>query len=276
MSYPAMVFRVMIATPSDVQTERGMIREVIHEWNVVHSKKTQVVLLPIGWETHSVPTIGARPQEALNQQMVRDCDLLVAVFWTRLGTDTGKAESGTVEEINEHVNAGKPAMLYFSNTPVMPSSIDQVQYAALTAFKQSYKGKSLFHEYGSHVEFKALFARQLAMKVQDALLPDVPSSDLIEERLSLQTRLSEDARRLLLAAAGHDGKILCVRHMGGAIVQAAGQNMCVDNSGREIARWEGALQELRDCALVRDRGYKGEVFEVTQKGYQLTDQLKQG
>ena len=276
MSYPAMVFRVMIATPSDVQAERGIIRDAIHEWNIMHSTTARVVLLPIGWETHSVPTIGERPQEALNEQMVRDCDLLVAVFWTRLGTDTGKAESGTVEEINEHVNAGKPAMLYFSNTPVMPSSIDQAQYAALTAFKNSYKGKSLFHEYGSHEQFRTDFTRQLVMKVQDALLPGVPASDLIEERLSIQTSLSEDAQRLLLAAAGHDGTVLCVHCLRGVSVQAAGQNMCEGNSRREIARWKGALEELRNCDLVRDRGHKGEVFEVTQKGYQLADQLKQG
>jgi len=264
----------MIATPSDVLAERNIIREVIHEWNVVHSKERRAVLLPVGWETHSVPTIGERPQEALNKQMVRGCDLLVAVFWTRLGTDTGKAESGTVEEINEHVNAGKPAMLYFSNTPVVPSSIDQAQYTALTDFKNSYKGKSLYQEYGSSEEFKAAFTRQLAQKVQDALLPQIPASDVIEKQLSIRTGISQDAQHLILAAAGGDGHILRIRSLSGTVVQAGDQNMCKDDSPREIARWEGALDELLRFALIKAVGYKGEVFEMTQKGFQLVDQLQ--
>jgi hypothetical protein len=36
------------------------------------------------------------------------------MFWTKLGTATGVAASGTVEEIDRFVAAGKPAMLYFS------------------------------------------------------------------------------------------------------------------------------------------------------------------
>lgn len=275
MSYPAMVFRVMIATPSDVQVERGIIREVIHDWNVVYSKKARAVLLPVGWETHSFPTIGERPQEALNEQMVRDSDLLVAVFWTRLGTDTGKAASGTIEEIEEHVNAGKPAMLYFSDAPVIPSSVDQTQYTALTDFKNSYKGKSLFHQYGSHEQFRMDFSRQFAMKVQDSLLPDVPQSNLIEDRLSMRTSLSEDAQQLLVAASAGDGRVWHIRHSSGCILKAGGQNLYEGNSPREAARWEGALQELLGVGLVQVRGYKGEVFEVTREGYQVADQLKQ-
>jgi len=57
MSYNAIVFNVMIASPGDVASERSIIREVIYEWNVVHSKDRNIVLLPIGWESHSSPEI---------------------------------------------------------------------------------------------------------------------------------------------------------------------------------------------------------------------------
>ena len=50
----------------------------------------------------------------LNDQLVDRCDILVGMFWTKLGTSTGVAASGTVEEIDRFVAAGKPAMLYFS------------------------------------------------------------------------------------------------------------------------------------------------------------------
>lgn len=37
MSYSAVVYKVMIASPSDVSAERSIIREVLSEWNVVNA-----------------------------------------------------------------------------------------------------------------------------------------------------------------------------------------------------------------------------------------------
>jgi hypothetical protein len=39
---------------------------------------------------------------------------LIGVFWTRVGTPTGIAESGTLEEIERVAAEGKLVMLYFS------------------------------------------------------------------------------------------------------------------------------------------------------------------
>ena len=135
MSYKSTVFKVMIASPSDVCAERTIIREVLAEWNAVHSEMRQVVLLPVGWETHSSPEMGDRPQAIINKQILKNCDLLVGVFWTRIGTATEDYPSGTVEEIEEHIKAGKPVMLYFSSAPVLPDSVEADQYAELKRFK---------------------------------------------------------------------------------------------------------------------------------------------
>ncbi|MDP4027978.1 MAG: hypothetical protein Q8P42_03295 [Gallionella sp.] len=51
MSYQATVFKVMIASPSDVAAERNVIREVITEWNNLNADARRTVLLSIGWET---------------------------------------------------------------------------------------------------------------------------------------------------------------------------------------------------------------------------------
>ena len=102
MGYNARVFNVMIASPSDVASERSIVREVIYEWNAIHSEKENIVLLPVGWESHSSPEMG-RPQEIINRQTVDKCDLLVGIFGTRIGTDTGEYDSGTIEEIERHI-----------------------------------------------------------------------------------------------------------------------------------------------------------------------------
>jgi len=74
MSYNAKVFNVMIASPGDVASERSIIREVVYEWNAVHSKSSNIVLLPIGWESHSSPEMGGSPQDIINCQILDKCD----------------------------------------------------------------------------------------------------------------------------------------------------------------------------------------------------------
>jgi hypothetical protein len=61
---------------------------------------------------------------AINRRLVHQCDLLVGMFWTKIGTRSGVAESGTVEEIDQFVAAGKPALLCFSGRPIDPNKID--------------------------------------------------------------------------------------------------------------------------------------------------------
>ena len=107
MVYDARVFNVMIASPSDVTVEREIVRNAVYEWNVVHAERTGCVLLPIHWESHAAPEMGERPQGIINRQLLKDADLVVAVFWTRVGSPTGTAPSGTIEEIEEHIGANK-------------------------------------------------------------------------------------------------------------------------------------------------------------------------
>src|SRR5882757_9688453 len=109
MSYNATIFNVMIASPGDVTVERNLAREAIHEWNAIHSVSRGIALMPIGWETHSHPSMEDRAQGVLNKQILNEADLLVAMFWTRIGTPTGEAVSGSVEEIERHISAGKSA-----------------------------------------------------------------------------------------------------------------------------------------------------------------------
>jgi len=90
MPYSATVYRVLVASPSDVVDERRAIPEIIHQWNRENSFSSKRVLEAVKWETHCTPEMGDRPQEIVNRQVVRDCDILIGVFWTRLGSPNGK------------------------------------------------------------------------------------------------------------------------------------------------------------------------------------------
>lgn len=68
MTFTATAVQVMIASPSDVSAERGVLRSVIADWNDLHTVRTGLVALPLAWESHSVPQMGARPQAILNER----------------------------------------------------------------------------------------------------------------------------------------------------------------------------------------------------------------
>mgnify|MGYP000857572955 FL=1 len=157
MSFYVKVFKVMIASPTDVHKERDIIREVLAKWNAVNSEPRGIVLLPVGWETHSTPEMGDHPHKILNKQILKDCDLLVGVFWTRIGTSTGDYPSGTVEEIEEHYKTGKPVMIYFSSAQVKPDEIDSKQYDELKMFKKTIEKRGFFKEYKNVDNFKEIF-----------------------------------------------------------------------------------------------------------------------
>jgi hypothetical protein len=93
--YHSSTLEVMVASPSDLTTARSSRSNAIHDWNAHESRAKHVVLLPVMWETHSWPEAGGHPQHILNRQLEDDADILVAVLWTRLGTPTPGASSGT-------------------------------------------------------------------------------------------------------------------------------------------------------------------------------------
>lgn len=280
MSYQATAHNVMIASPGDVQSERNIVREVIHEWNAIHSESRRIILMPLGWESHASPEMGVRPQQAINEQVLNRCDLLIGIFWTRIGTTTGEYTSGTVEEIERHTDAQRPAMLYFSNQPVLPDSIDPDQYGALKQFKASCQSKGLYETYESLSDFRAKFYRHLQLKLNDARwFPQGGSGPELDPNIfefpKRDPTLSKEAQQLLVEASeDSNGVILYLRYLNGTQLQTNAKNLIPSDDRRTVAKWESALQELVDEQLVIGRGHKGEVFEITTQGYSLADVLK--
>jgi nucleoside 2-deoxyribosyltransferase len=177
MPYDARVLQILVASPGDVSDERDTVVQVLHEWNAVNSRERGLVLMPLRWETDTTPEMGAHPQIIINRQIVDRSDMVVGIFWTRLGTPTTAAESGTAEEIGRVGAAGKPVMLYFSRAKVEPDSLDFAQYQRLREFKTKQYPAGLTEQYSSIVEFREKFTRQLAMRILDIIAEDAASSE---------------------------------------------------------------------------------------------------
>lgn len=278
MSYTATTFNVMIASPGDVASERAIVRDVVYEWNAVNSNSRKIVLLPIGWESHASPEMGAPAQTIINNQVLTKCDLLVGVFWTRIGTPTEQHLSGTVEEIENHINAGKPAMLYFSSQPVAMDTVDLDQVQRLKKFKESCQPRGLNESYDSHTDFKEKFYRHLQLKVNEhALFKTANETEIILNVVESSTaipKLTHEARVLLKEASlDTSGIIIRMHFIGGMDIQTNGKSLIIGNERREVAKWEDALTQLINTELVVARGVKGEVYEITNLGYQISDMI---
>ncbi|WP_146164551.1 hypothetical protein [Nitrosospira sp. Nsp2] len=148
----------------------------MQEWNDLNAAERRLVLLPLRWETHSAPKYGERPQEIINQQVVDRCDLLVGIFWTRVGSPTGMADSGTIEELERVASEGKPVMLYFSQAKQDPDKLDLEQLAKLREFKKKTFPHALVESYSDVIEFKDKLSKQIEMQLR-TLLAERAESD---------------------------------------------------------------------------------------------------
>jgi len=167
------------------------VPEVIHRWNATHSRETGAILESVLWETHSRPEMGDRPQGIINRQLGTMSDILIGTFWTRLGTRTGVAESGTAEEIEEFRKAGKPVLLYFSQIPAVPETIDQDQFRALLAYKEKLSKEGLYSAYGSIAELRDLVYRHLSSTIASIHRGPAPADPGDESQRSLQVFKSQ-------------------------------------------------------------------------------------
>lgn len=168
MARAAIVLRMLIASPSDVGKERDLMTQVIQEWNAVHSQRQKLVLEPIKWETHSYPAAGDRPQQVINEQIVRDADAVIGIFGCRLGTPTGRALSGTIEEIEELRKAGRHVALYFSDAPV-PRDADRGQLEALENYRRDREKDTLYSTFSTIEDLRQAATRHLPQIVSSVL-----------------------------------------------------------------------------------------------------------
>lgn len=278
MSFDARVFKIFIASPSDVSRERSIVRTVLNRWNEINSERYRIVLFPVGWETHSSPELGDHPQAIINKRILRECDLLIGVFWTRFGTPTENYGSGTEEEIEEHIKTGKPTMLYFSTQPVVPDSLDENQYKKVKDFKEKNKKRGIYDEYSSIEEFQRRVSEHIQMKVNSGQFFDVDTTFGVEEitppELKIVEILSDEAKTLLKEASLDPyGDIISISSFDGKTIQTNGKNMNHENTPRSRALWENALKELEDNGLVECPNYKREIFKITKLGYEVADIL---
>ena len=151
MAYPTLALHLLISAPGDVPVQdMATIRKTISQWDLNLGRVVGLTVLPVSWTEHAVAEFGDRPQAILNDQIVEEADFAVALFYDRLGTPTGEADSGTAEEIKVLVQAGKSVAVLVNASarpPLGGSALEERK--RLTEYLTDLRKTALVFEYAN-------------------------------------------------------------------------------------------------------------------------------
>lgn len=153
--------------PSDVAKELTLARGVVDRWNLQHGEARGFWIKVQNWSTDCHPVLGDRPQALVNRQIIEEADILVAVFWSRFGTPTGVADSGTQEEIRLGVRQKKKVMVYFSDLEPLPPEAKVEQTEKVWDFRRELRSDGLCWSFASRGQFERLFESHLAFALNE-------------------------------------------------------------------------------------------------------------
>lgn len=187
-------YDLLISCPGDIKEEIEVINRTVQKFNDQFSDTLGISIRTRHWSKNSYPQSGGKPQTLLNEQFVKSCDAAVALLWTRFGTPTDQYGSGTEEEIEIMLEAGKQVFLYFSELPVSPSKMDLYGYEKVQSLKQKYRDRGIYSSYSTIEEFERLFYAHLTQyfikKASDDAQPK-RASQLVLRGIDINGKLCE-------------------------------------------------------------------------------------
>ena len=143
-------FRVIVASPADQFQNRKIVFDVIEELNRIFEVQS-ISVRGLGWEQYVAPGIDTDVQSVVNQQLLREYDILIALFGTRLGSPTPRAASGTVEEIEQAISNPNKGMgqnrlqIYFCDKLESVSGIDVDELKKVFEFRNKLKSMGVLY-----------------------------------------------------------------------------------------------------------------------------------
>lgn len=167
--------RVFLSSPDDLYEERNIFKDILDEANQILSNNNSDVRFElVMWETDTYPSLGKDAQTIINSQIDDNYDIFVGLMWTRFGTQTPRAGSGTEEEFNlafkelENDPSNTRILFYFKDSsPELISKVDIKQLEKVFNFKEHIRSKGLVWDYKNLEEFRKLARNHLLRHAQD-------------------------------------------------------------------------------------------------------------
>jgi len=146
--------RIFISSPSDLLSERIIIKNVIADLNNTPQYRNRYKLTTYAYEDSAPALIGLEPQHVIDKYMLKpeDADIFICMLWLRMGTpmkdinpDTGEPyQSGTEYEFltayRAYQQRRRPSiLLYHCRRFADPEQIDPKQLDRVNAFFKRFK-----------------------------------------------------------------------------------------------------------------------------------------
>ena len=272
--YKANVYKIMFGSPSDMIDLFDVFKQVIYDWNNVNSESENIVLLPLHWSFSTHPTMGSRPQESINKQVTDKSDMLICVFGTRIGTPTGAFDSGTIEEIKEHTNAGKEVMIYFKKSVADITSVDLEQLKKLEEFKTEISKIALIEEFSDGNEFKEKLRNHIQMKINANWKQEYNESYAID--VDNEITFSDNELDILTKWVNSDDGIAFSNSIQNVTFYTIGKEYYRADNHREKANYEDFFQKLKEEKFVKIKKHNKQglpVYELTKKAYDYIEKI---
>jgi hypothetical protein len=150
----ARMVTIFVASPSDVTTERNHVAAAAAALNINVAPERGVRFEVLGYKTNARPRIHKEgPQGPIDEDLpVDQCDIVIGIFWTRLGTPILELghKTGTEHEILTAIKSNKPEVVICINkAPYHSNTVeDSEQVTQLLKFRarQDLRGLELTYE----------------------------------------------------------------------------------------------------------------------------------
>lgn len=229
-------YYIFLASPSDVQNEREIVRNFFERYNKHTAHIWNVRFEIVDWENYSTIGVG-RPQQLITKQTLerysQSLVLVIGIMAQRFGSPTGKAESGTEEEFNWAFESNRktsyPEIKWFFKDlkkleyPILFNEIKNTteQWEKVTKFKkkmQSLDDPVFYNLYCDENEFREILEKDLNHWFSDSERPWVKKFKELKEVRKNEGLLDSDMDLLVEKHAIdictiHDDKLsICEYH----------------------------------------------------------------
>lgn len=182
--------KIFVSSPGDLPEERAQCGRLVEEFNTIVGAlmpDQDIRLELIRWETHTHPDLAGHPQRVVDDQLGMDFDIFIGIMWSRFGTPTWQAGSGTEHEFR-NAYAGwsarrRPAhiLFYFCEAPV--ERPDDAERDAIRAFRQELERIGLVGVYDDRALFADKLRRDMALVLGRVLHGNRPPSIMYDADL---------------------------------------------------------------------------------------------
>lgn len=157
---------IFIGSPGDVVRYKDKIEHLIElEGSTICEN---VIIKSYRYENDAPVTSYKKPQDIINEEVLEKCDILIALFHSKIGTPTVNYRSGTIEEVEYFLKRKKPVIFYFIDELIHPSEITE-STLTVQKIKQEYGAEHTYRTINGIEEINKYLTIDLKYNIETLL-----------------------------------------------------------------------------------------------------------